>query len=828
MNIIDSEKIQPVFITLFYSDKNIVNRLIKFYTKEEFSHAGISFDSSLTNIFSYNMDNRNNKFGGFSIENYLLNARNYDNTKLLINVIFLKKKYVDKMKEYIEKFKTNIKKTTYNFSHIFKIIFKIKDENVNSFNQICSEFTSNVFKALDISLIDKPTNLITPGDLMKIKNVRAFTVYNGTTGNYNPTEINKKIRGLLLKAKSVKESYDLLNENVNEDINILVNKYDLDNIYITSDWHLFKDKEENIKEFIEKQSKLLKGKLLIYLGDLGHRDNTSREKLIIQRIMSSINTCEKILVLGNHDSENYQYYYNCGFKYICNSFIFGDILFTHHPESIKDNKNIRINIHGHIHDDYVYGDCEIENHINVFNKERIPLKLSNILDNEKKLTDRNIEISYKIDKKELYELLKKYSLYKLLDTNNYTKILNNSIFNKNKYGCHFDFTNDLYKILIRKFPNSDIFNTYIEVAKGDKILINHSITFIASNKENFFMLDPSLNSNGWIYEGNIKDITNRISINLLDKLEESDKIGSKVSFYSYKPDNKMIDSNILDFIEYIKKNSLSKSYDMKIDNNLDIKVVDESVVSNDILLQEASGNTKRKKIENLIYNTFNRLDKTGCNTKKYKEFFNKMSDSQFDTYMKNFLNDNKKNFYLEITPAKIDPKLQDFIEALDYLGVPAEEYVYFRDKDGDIRTRYKVPVGYLNIKREQQMLSKKNTFSLDISKRSAKTNQVTGEDKIARISDVENYALSVLGADAALKEFLGPRADSNDAKMEMYKNISEYGYTYLKDLPNDMSKKQSINTIYQYLVGSGLVTDLIETPNDIDNDLNNLEKKLNS
>jgi UDP-N-acetylmuramyl pentapeptide synthase len=81
-----------------------------------------------------------------------------------------------------------------------------------------------------------------------------------------------------------------------------------------------------------------------------------------------------------------------------------------------------------------------------------------------------------------------------------------------------------------------------------------------------------------------------------------------------------------------------------------------------------------------------------------------------------------------------------------------------------------------------------------------------------RISDVENYALSAIGADEALKEFFGPRADAEDAKMEMYKNISKQGYTYLNDLPNDLSKKQTLNTVNSYLIGAGITSDLI--PND--------------
>ena len=86
-------------------------------------------------------------------------------------------------------------------------------------------------------------------------------------------------------------------------------------------------------------------------------------------------------------------------------------------------------------------------------------------------------------------------------------------------------------------------------------------------------------------------------------------------------------------------------------------------------------------------------------------------------------------------------------------------------------------------------------------------------EEIMRISDAENYSLSTIGADEALKEFFGPRADSEDAKIEMYRNIASQGYTYLKDLPNDTSKKQTLNTVNQYLIGAGIASDLFAEDN---------------
>jgi len=47
-----------------------------------------------------------------------------------------------------------------------------------------------------------------------------------------------------------------------------------------------------------------------------------------------------------------------------------------------------------------------------------------------------------------------------------------------------------------------------------------------------------------------------------------------------------------------------------------------------------------------------------------------------------------------------------------------------------------------------------------------------------------------------------------DAKAAMYKEISKQGYVYMKDLPNDISKKQTLNTVNTLLLGAGINNDL--------------------
>ena len=121
------------------------------------------------------------------------------------------------------------------------------------------------------------------------------------------------------------------------------------------------------------------------------------------------------------------------------------------------------------------------------------------------------------------------------------------------------------------------------------------------------------------------------------------------------------------------------------------------------------------------------------------------------------------------------------------------------------------------------MLQKKNAYSLSNTSRSLKTNQVSGEDRIARISNMESSALKAIGSDSILKELMGPRSDSSDAKNEMFKQISMYGYVRQRDLPDDLDKKQTLLTTYSFLLGAGIDSDLMEDDRPISNiDLSNL------
>ena len=222
---------------------------------------------------------------------------------------------------------------------------------------------------------------------------------------------------------------------------------------------------------------------------------------------------------------------------------------------------------------------------------------------------------------------------------------------------------------------------------------------------------------------------------------------------------------------------------------------------------------KRKEMENLIYSTFSAIDPTESNTEKYKKMFKSMSNAEFDKFFKNLFENEDLYLIMDTVDYEIDLQMSNIEKAAKVLDIPLFERVIMPFKNKSLTepsvTKCEVPVGYIHIKRMQQILVKKNSTSTDISSRSPLTGQVVNRDKNARDSDQENFALVTLDAVDTLREFMGPRSDDFVMKGEMYSQIATNGYVSLDSLTNKVENKTTLNTIDVFLIGMGLKSDLI-------------------
>lgn len=223
--------------------------------------------------------------------------------------------------------------------------------------------------------------------------------------------------------------------------------------------------------------------------------------------------------------------------------------------------------------------------------------------------------------------------------------------------------------------------------------------------------------------------------------------------------------------------------------------------------------TGRRKMMILIEKFFNILDTTGANTKKYKEMLGPLSEPGWKKFFKEFFSNEDHYLILDMVDYERTVTVEQLEEAADLLGIPLYEYMSMphitMDNENPMVTPHKVPVGYIHIKRPQQTVMKKNGMSTGSSQRAGITNQVTGDDKNGRESDLENSMLVSMGMEKTLKELNGPRADDSIAEKEMLQSISAKGYFNLDELTNDVENKATLNAVDTYFLGMGLKTDLI-------------------
>jgi len=165
------------------------------------------------------------------------------------------------------------------------------------------------------------------------------------------------------------------------------------NIYVIADTHFFhdniidyckrpfKDSTQMNKTLITNwNSTVQKEDLVIVLGDIAF----SRSAPQLAEILKSLNGT-KVLVRGNHDKRSRHWYLTNGFVFVCDSFTFNDIIFTHKPVSLDILVKFTLNIHGHIHEKTM----KDRRYVNV-GAEQVkytPILLQKVIDNATKIVN---------------------------------------------------------------------------------------------------------------------------------------------------------------------------------------------------------------------------------------------------------------------------------------------------------------------------------------------------------------------------------------------------------------------------------------------------------
>lgn len=214
--------LKPVYIVLI-GGKTMFSKAIKDVTHSNYSHASISFDPELKEMYSYGIEgSKKGIIGGF-IKEDIKDAEGFQ--PLEVYSIFLKKEDWEKLRKIINDFIKNAGKTSYSYinlivSHIFKIPMEL------SRKMVCSQFVDKVLKLIDVDISNKKSSLVSPADIDKYgrANKKIYTLFQGKVDQFQGNRVKKLTDWLLKKkvAEPIKEmnTIELAHFMINEMNNI--------------------------------------------------------------------------------------------------------------------------------------------------------------------------------------------------------------------------------------------------------------------------------------------------------------------------------------------------------------------------------------------------------------------------------------------------------------------------------------------------------------------------------------------------------------------------------------------------------------------------------
>lgn len=196
----------PIFIVNSWTN-TIGGKVIRVATHSTYTHSAISLDTSLERLYSFNADNKRNKYGGVSIESISDYIKVYDKCLINVKCIFIKKSDYDVIKNVLDHMISHQDETTYDYLNLFNILFgRVKEMTDFAMSMVCSQFVTYILARADIKLLDKSPNLTTPKDLVMTNNPKIYQLYEGLASEYDKKKIDRIFRKLKLKAVLIKES----------------------------------------------------------------------------------------------------------------------------------------------------------------------------------------------------------------------------------------------------------------------------------------------------------------------------------------------------------------------------------------------------------------------------------------------------------------------------------------------------------------------------------------------------------------------------------------------------------------------------------------------
>lgn len=176
---------KKIYIVLTHTG-TILSRIIKGYTRAEFSHISISLDEELTQMYSFGRLNPYNPFiGGFVHEQIDKGTfKRFKNTKSKVYSLEITDEQYDIIRIIINEFEVNQKEYKFNIWGLFAAGFNIRIKRKKSL--YCAEFVKHVLEISEVKT-DLP-EIIKPEHFKYINELKL--IYSGKLKNYKSAKRN--------------------------------------------------------------------------------------------------------------------------------------------------------------------------------------------------------------------------------------------------------------------------------------------------------------------------------------------------------------------------------------------------------------------------------------------------------------------------------------------------------------------------------------------------------------------------------------------------------------------------------------------------------------
>lgn len=220
----------------------------------------------------------------------------------------------------------------------------------------------------------------------------------------------------------------------------------------------------------------------------------------------------------------------------------------------------------------------------------------------------------------------------------------------------------------------------------------------------------------------------------------------------------------------------------------------------------------RKEAEKIIIDMVEAILPGGGNKEVYENFFAKMSDKDFDSWMEDLNSGRERPFIYVPNLGKVKISTERNFAIAKKIGHNFFERIWIDEKDPN-RPKYLTNVPYiileLPVRRQSQLLVKKISVPENNKSIDQVSGQAAGDSRSARISYPELQFLMGMNLPNSLLEFMKFRGGDKGGFNAMNRTISADGTVTLRSINHLSTGVESTKTLSAYLTAMHLRNTLL-------------------